>query len=184
MGKSLRSKVKRRFRSLKREVLNRGSLRDDLNSISAKLKLTAEGKSYREPEAKNAFLYPNDPQSRFPQYQKQPLVDFRSSHIDFAGHEFIGALRKKAKNIASAKHEDDGIEIELEQIAEQDKEDSEVDADEDLMADFDKLKLEGKKRRNKKNRMETEDDKILQKGSKKIKKKKEDVKKSKKYMRF
>jgi hypothetical protein len=184
MGKSLRSKVKRRFRSLKREVLNRGVLREQLNDISAKLKMTAEGKNYREPEVKNAFLYPNDPQAKFPQYQKQPLVDFRSSHIEFAGHEFIGALRKKAKSIAASKSADDGIEIELEQIAEQDGEESQPEVDDDLMADFDKLKLEGKKRRGKKNRMETEDDKILQKGSKKIHKKKDDVKKSKKYMRF
>jgi len=181
MGKSLRSKVKRRFKTLKREVLNKTIIQDQLNEISAKLKLTAEGRYYRQEEAKNAFLYPNDPNAHFPQYQKQPLVDFRSSHIDFAGYEFIGGSRKKSK---PAKETED-IAIELEEIPEQPEEQLEDDNEEDLMADFDKLKLGGKKK-NKKNKMETEEDNnFLSIHSKKIgKTKKQDVKKSRKSMRF
>jgi len=65
MGKSLRSKVKRRWRALKRKVVETSVKPAELAEISHKLRATAQGLEYREKKPANAFKYPNDPCAQF-----------------------------------------------------------------------------------------------------------------------
>lgn len=86
MAKGLRSKVKKRWRSLKRAHVEEVKLKSDLQEISSKLHATIHNvftsisskKAYRTPEPKNAFLFPNDPSAAIPKYVQPQLIDFRS----------------------------------------------------------------------------------------------------------
>ena len=128
-------------------------------------------------------MYPDEVDAEFPQFKKQPLIDFRNAHIDVAGYEFSGSHRTK-QNV-KGKTIDTKIDIEEQS---EDKKDSEAEEEEpeDLLNDFGKMKLEVKKKAKKGNRMTTEDNSgFLSLKTKQIKKtKKQDCKKSKKSMRF
>lgn len=66
MAKSLRSKVKRRWRTLKRKVVHQEKGSDNLKLMSSRLDAISKGQEYREAEKKNAFLNPEDPEAEFP----------------------------------------------------------------------------------------------------------------------
>lgn len=118
----------------------------------------------------------------FPQYKKQPLVDFRSSSIPFSGKEFSGAYRKKIKGEQVIESK----EIEVEDVGEENQGDEEVESV-DLEKDFGKFKISEKKKRIKKKPEEKE---IIYLKEKEIQKKKASAKKqrscrkSRKNMKF
>lgn len=152
------------------------------------LKIKNKWSLHIEPEKKNAFKYPKDPSAVFPQYKKQPLVDFRSSSIPFAGTEFSGAYRKKNKETEV----NETKEIEIEEIKEDSQqEEGSLNEDEiqdnDLEKDFNKFKISSKKKRIKKSSQEKEIIYLEEKKVKKIKEKKKkerSCRKSRKNMNF
>ena len=66
MGKSVRSKVKRKWRTLKREHVYELTGRQDLEDVSQKLHCSLNGDKYRTATSKNAFKHPKDPEAVFP----------------------------------------------------------------------------------------------------------------------
>ncbi|KAM3143028.1 hypothetical protein pb186bvf_004846 [Paramecium bursaria] len=126
MAKSQRSKVKRRWRSLKRLHVENTIVKKDVAELSQKLEATIQNRQYRTEELKNAFLHPNDPQAIFPQYKPPLLVDFRSSALPYKGNQYVGALRKKiTKTIILKDTEEDKTQnlIEEEQEVHNDEDD-------------------------------------------------------------
>eukprot|EP01017_Pseudomicrothorax_dubius_P033162 TRINITY_DN4412_c0_g1_i7.p1 TRINITY_DN4412_c0_g1~~TRINITY_DN4412_c0_g1_i7.p1 ORF type:complete len:182 (-),score=59.97 TRINITY_DN4412_c0_g1_i7:39-584(-) len=181
MAKGLRSKVKRRFRTLRRKVVEDLYGRSEAEGLSSKLVATIENRNYRVKEPKNAFLYPNDPDAAFPQKVVAPIVDLRAAQIPIAGAEFIGALRKKKQK--EEVHEDN--EDIFEEVGEEEVNNVEEDA-EDLVGDLEKLGIEHKPRRQRKKKGNIEIEPMSVK-SKPIKKKdfrSESCRRSKKFIRF
>ena len=74
-----------------------------------------------EPKKKNAFLYPNDPDAVIPQYEKQQLIDYRSSAIENSGFEYRGGQRKTRRlaEQEEAKGDDEGWDEE--EVVDQDE---------------------------------------------------------------
>jgi hypothetical protein len=191
MAKSLRSKIKKRFRTLKRKHIEIVKGLQDKQDLNNNLQATIRGFNYRPIEKKNAFKYPKDPNSGFPQYKKQTLVDFRSSSIPFAGTEFSGAYRKKIKPEEIKPEE---LDIEIEEVIEEKEGNNEGNMDDfedieenvDIDQDFAKIKISGKKKIKK---SKEEKDIILLK-SKEVQKQKQkkksqrSCKKSRKTMKF
>ncbi|KRX08579.1 hypothetical protein PPERSA_10383 [Pseudocohnilembus persalinus] len=95
MAKSVRSKVKKRWRSLKRKVTEEQKTKGELQILENRLKSTINGIEYREPEKKNAFLHPEDPEAVFPQFVPQKNIDFRANNIPYSGLEYAGSARPK-----------------------------------------------------------------------------------------
>ena len=164
------------------------------------MQLQSEGKPWRTIEAPNAFLHPTDPNASFPQYKKQPLIDFRNDKIEFAGYEFIGGRKKKLPTGLLQSHVRDEVDIEEmgevpnfeetkgEAGADVEEEDMQID-EEDLAAELDGMKLSSKreeKRAKKKKQMEMMEEDTLASNTKKIKKKdnRRNCKKSRKIMKF
>ena len=71
----------------------------NLEILNKSLKLSSKGFQYQETAKKNAFLAPNDPDAKFPQFVPRKIVDFRSSHNPYSGYEMPGNLRKKQKTV-------------------------------------------------------------------------------------
>lgn len=94
MAKSLRSKIQRRWRSLRRSHIDTAVCKAQETKITDSLNAVMCGQEYREKEYKNAFLHPEDAESKFPQRTPAPMIDLRSSSIAGAGREWSGANRK------------------------------------------------------------------------------------------
>jgi len=183
MGKSIRCKVKKRLRSLKREQYEQQVGRDLLSKLSHKLQTTPGLHDPEDVPKVNAFLYPEDPSAAFPQYQKPTLIDFRSANVDFSGFEFRGSSRKNKAQVAPTEGD---FELEkIEEIKQDEEEFVEVD-EEDLLQDFNKMGLESNSKKIKKKKraegMEDERDFIPLKSKKK--KNQDGCKKSRKIMRW
>lgn len=99
MGKSLRSKIKKRFRALRRSHVNEIKIKPETEELHSKCQKGLAGLEYREKEKKNAFLHPEDPDAHFPQYKQPPMIDLRSAYVPGSGLEWSGASRKKEKVI-------------------------------------------------------------------------------------
>jgi hypothetical protein len=99
MGKGARSKVKRRWRALRRNYVDEILTNPQAEEISKKLEASILGVEYRQPEPKNAFLHPNDPTASIPKVKPEKIIDLRSSAIPGSGLEYVGAMRKKFKEI-------------------------------------------------------------------------------------
>ena len=177
MGKSIRSKVKKRFRTLKRQYYDQGQFfpplfhnpsivigNEKLGKLSESLQNNPGHHDKKDIPAKNAFLYPNDPDAVFPKFERGIPLDFRNANIDSSGYEFRGSSRKsQAKAAAAAEGTNiEGLDIELEEIPEanQQAEDDMIDIDEDdLLTDFGTMGIGGATKKIKKNkftRMDTE----------------------------
>lgn len=94
MAKSIRSKIKKRFRTVKRQrvdaMIHTPQNRDHYES----LKRVGEGRQFELSQPKNAFLEPDAPGAVFPQRKITKPIDFRSSHLPMAGFCFKGNRRK------------------------------------------------------------------------------------------
>ena len=110
MAKGLRSKIKKRWRVLKRNHLDNVIGEPRREQIKQNLEASLVGVEYRKPEPKNAFLHPNDPESKFPQVTYQPIIDCRSTAIPGSGLEWSGAQRKKDTKMITKEFFEDGVD--------------------------------------------------------------------------
>eukprot|EP00388_Colpodella_angusta_P001040 GDKJ01003492.1.p1 GENE.GDKJ01003492.1~~GDKJ01003492.1.p1 ORF type:complete len:130 (+),score=33.54 GDKJ01003492.1:36-425(+) len=97
MGKGLRSKVKRRYRAVQREVLERtvGAQRDKTLEENMEKLLCGEDIMNRTP--KNKFFNPDDPEATIPQRGVTKPIDMRAESVYEAGYAYIGANRKQIR---------------------------------------------------------------------------------------
>mmetsp|Transcript_9399 Transcript_9399/g.24324 ORF Transcript_9399/g.24324 Transcript_9399/m.24324 type:complete len:176 (+) Transcript_9399:45-572(+) len=92
MAKSIRSKVKRRFRTAKRGVVKRTVSADRSKQVVAKLGRAAQGIIDETKPRRNAFRS-DDPEAFIPQHSFTPLTDFRSEKVAEAGFAISGNRR-------------------------------------------------------------------------------------------
>jgi hypothetical protein len=112
MAKGAHSKIKRRWRALRRKQVDRNCEIPAVNSLSQKLYSTIIGRPYREADKKNAFLHPEDPAAEFPQHRPQEILDLRSNAIPESGLEWAGAYRKLQREKDLAQHDPEPMEEE------------------------------------------------------------------------
>ena len=78
MSKSIKSKIKRKYRRARREFLEATEEKVKLESKVKKLNEIISGKKVApEVQKPNAFLYPENPEAVIPQVRKRKLVDLR-----------------------------------------------------------------------------------------------------------
>jgi hypothetical protein len=96
MGKSIRSKIKKRFRTAKRQRIEKVMIRPRLEQLNAKIKKIQDGdlEGVHKPRPKNAFLHPDAEGAEFPQHTVLKPVDFRSANLPGAQYAFKGNRRK------------------------------------------------------------------------------------------
>ncbi|KAF4718837.1 hypothetical protein FOZ63_026625 [Perkinsus olseni] len=110
MAKSIRSKVKKRFRTCKRQLVSATIDKKRLQDTNQRLREVATGVFVKPTTPKNAFLYPDDPAAAFPKVLlltwldcvnerggqvivAKPL-DFRSEAMPHSGYAITGNRRK------------------------------------------------------------------------------------------
>lgn len=96
MAKSIRSKIKKRLRTVKRQRVDAMIVRPQVQANYDNLVAVMQGRSVRLNSPKNAFKYPDDEASVFSQHEIFKPIDFRSSHLPMAGYVYRGN-RKMAK---------------------------------------------------------------------------------------
>ena len=94
MAKSLRSKVKRRIRTVRRQHLYETEGKQKLQEISNKLHDPTYDMKQDYELPPNAFVEPNNPNAVFPQHAKPHIIDFRSHKMAASGFTSIGNFRK------------------------------------------------------------------------------------------
>jgi hypothetical protein len=96
MAKGIRSKVKKRYRTAKRELVNATVEKKRLEEANRKIGLVAQGRIAEVlPKAKtNGFLYPDDPDSAIPQNVNVKPLDFRSHALPGASNAAARGRRK------------------------------------------------------------------------------------------
>ena len=94
MAKSIRSKVKRRMRTARRQHFYEVEGKHRLEAISAKLTDPLYDSRADLEMPKNAFLNPSDPSAVFPQHSKPHIIDMRSHKIAGSGFTSKGNFRK------------------------------------------------------------------------------------------
>ncbi len=93
MAKSLRSKAKRRLRTVRREHYWETRGKHDLAKIAARLHNPYYDMSDFAVKP-NAFVEPSNPLAVFPQIAKPDIMDFRSHKMPKGGYAAIGTFRK------------------------------------------------------------------------------------------
>jgi uncharacterized protein (DUF608 family) len=94
MAKSLRSKIMRRWRKLKRGHLDNVIMKPKDAKIYENNMASLAGIDFRPKQPKNAYLHPDDPEAEFPKFVPAPIIDLRSTSIPGSGSEWSGASRK------------------------------------------------------------------------------------------
>lgn len=94
MGKSIRSKIKKRLRTAKRQRVDAMIIRPETQEKHDQLRRVIEGRSYTLTQPKNAFKYPDAEGAVFAQHEILKPIDFRASHMPMAGYTFRGNRRK------------------------------------------------------------------------------------------
>mmetsp|Transcript_25096 Transcript_25096/g.30561 ORF Transcript_25096/g.30561 Transcript_25096/m.30561 type:complete len:231 (+) Transcript_25096:53-745(+) len=94
MGKSIRSKIKKRLRTVKRQRVDAMIVTPREQEKHEKLLQTAQGRSVTRLRPKNAFKYPDSEDAVFPQHEIMKPVDFRAQNLPMAGTVFRGNRRK------------------------------------------------------------------------------------------
>lgn len=102
MAKSLRSKIMRRWRKLKRGHLDNVLVKPKDTKIYENNMANLAGVDYRPKDVPNAFLNPDDPEAQFPKVTPAPIIDLRSSAIPGSGREWSGANRKNNKTVTES----------------------------------------------------------------------------------
>lgn len=85
MAKSIRCKKARRLRNARAQHLYETQGKHKLQELSARLHDPAYDMKRDHQKPPNAFLYPNDPNAKFPQGTKPVFPDFRSHKMAGAG---------------------------------------------------------------------------------------------------
>lgn len=91
MAKGLRSKVKKRMRTAKRQHYWEVEGKYKLQEISRRL---CDPTYQPKPEPPNAFLDPTNPEAVFPQHQKPHIIDFRAHKMAMSGLASRHVFRK------------------------------------------------------------------------------------------
>mmetsp|Transcript_58772 Transcript_58772/g.110107 ORF Transcript_58772/g.110107 Transcript_58772/m.110107 type:complete len:232 (+) Transcript_58772:75-770(+) len=94
MGKSIRSKIKKRLRTVKRQRVEAMLVTPREEEKHEKLTKVAQGKQITLLRPKNAFKYPDSDDAVFPQHEVMKPVDFRAQNLPMAGTVFRGNRRK------------------------------------------------------------------------------------------
>lgn len=94
MGKSIRSKIKKRLRTAKRQRMDAMVITPREHEKHEALVRVAQGRSVTLSRPKNAFKYPEADDAMFPQHEVMKPIDFRASHMPMAGFAFRGNRRK------------------------------------------------------------------------------------------
>ncbi|CAE7276171.1 RFC5 [Symbiodinium natans] len=94
MGKSIRSKIKKRLRTVKRQRVDAMLVTPREEEKHQKLIKVAQGKQLTLLRPKNAFKYPESDDAVFPQHEVMKPVDFRAQNLPMAGTVFRGNRRK------------------------------------------------------------------------------------------
>lgn len=94
MGKSIRSKIKKRLRTVKRQRVDAMIITPREQEKYEKLVQVAQGRSVTRLRPKNAFKYPDSEDAVFPQHEIMKPVDFRAQNLPMAGTVFRGNRRK------------------------------------------------------------------------------------------
>lgn len=92
MAKSIRSKVKRRFRTAKRGVVKRTVSAERAKPVTEKLQRAAQGIIDPTKARRNAFRS-DEADAVIPQHTFTPLTDFRSEQVAEAGFAISGNRR-------------------------------------------------------------------------------------------
>mmetsp|Transcript_14815 Transcript_14815/g.40957 ORF Transcript_14815/g.40957 Transcript_14815/m.40957 type:complete len:356 (-) Transcript_14815:180-1247(-) len=111
MGKSIRSKIKKRLRTAKRQRVDAMIITPREKEHHEALRRVIEGRAVTLSRPKNAFKYPGDATSVFPQHEIMKPIDFRSQNLPMATYAFRGNRRKYEgeqaeymKNLAKTSH--------------------------------------------------------------------------------
>ncbi|CAK83021.1 unnamed protein product (macronuclear) [Paramecium tetraurelia] len=185
MAKSQRSKVMRRWRSLKREHLQNVKVNSDLHDLNQKLEATIQNRFQRPIQPKNKFLHPSDPTAQIPKFKPQPIVDFRSQSLPYTATQFVGARRKPVQEIVFKPEPD--VEEEIEMDDQQQNEQVQHDEADDLINAMEGVRVKSKrevKRENKARAMEEIIPLTKNKQIKKNRRKEQPARKSKKLITF
>lgn len=94
MGKSIRSKIKKRLRTAKRQRMDAMVVTPREHEKHEALVRVAQGRSLTLSKPKNAFKYPDADDAFFPQHEVTKPIDFRASNMPMAGFVFRGNRRK------------------------------------------------------------------------------------------
>jgi len=94
MGKSIRSKIKKRLRTVKRQRVDAMIVGPETQEHYDNLRKVIEGRSVTLLQPKNAFKYPNAEGAVFSQHEMWKPLDFRASHLPMAGYAYRGNRRK------------------------------------------------------------------------------------------
>jgi len=94
MAKSLRSKAKRRLRTVRREHHWDTRGKEDLNKIAARLHNPFYDLRGEFAPRVNAFVDPKNPAAIFPQIAKPDILDFRSHKMANGGYAATNTFRK------------------------------------------------------------------------------------------
>ncbi|SBT87784.1 conserved Plasmodium protein, unknown function [Plasmodium malariae] len=100
MGKGLRSKVKRRFRTVKRVHVNEVIEKPNVKKLHDRIKRMLNNKNIYEDLIRppNKFLYPDDEEAVIPQHKIVKNIDFRSEALPLSGFATTGNRRKYSVN--------------------------------------------------------------------------------------
>jgi len=96
MAKSIRCKVKKRLRTVKRQRMDAMVCTPRIEEHHKSLVSVSNGTQVKFSKVKNAFKYPNDADAAFPQHEVVKLIDFRCQSLPMAGYAFRGNRRKYA----------------------------------------------------------------------------------------
>lgn len=103
MAKSIRSKVKKRFRTAKRMLVDASVDRVRASASSTACLQIARGISRESKKSLNAFKYPDATEALFPRSQLSKPLDFRSEVLPTSGYATIGNRRKTVEGDLSSK---------------------------------------------------------------------------------
>lgn len=94
MGKSIRSKIKKRLRTAKRQRVDAMLVTPREQEHHEALQKVIQGRGVTLSRPKNGFKYPTSDDAVFPQHEVVKPIDFRSSNLPMAGFAFRGNRRK------------------------------------------------------------------------------------------
>eukprot|EP00386_Alphamonas_edax_P015974 GDKI01048857.1.p1 GENE.GDKI01048857.1~~GDKI01048857.1.p1 ORF type:complete len:225 (+),score=65.56 GDKI01048857.1:1-675(+) len=97
MAKSIRSKVKRKFRTAKRVEIKATVELNRIEKAHEKVIKLQQGESVAEKIKVNKFLHPDHPDAEIPQKGPTKNVDFRSEALPDSQTAFIGGQRSAGK---------------------------------------------------------------------------------------
>eukprot|EP00420_Gonyaulax_spinifera_P036777 CAMPEP_0197884476 /NCGR_PEP_ID=MMETSP1439-20131203/10910_1 /TAXON_ID=66791 /ORGANISM="Gonyaulax spinifera, Strain CCMP409" /LENGTH=290 /DNA_ID=CAMNT_0043504209 /DNA_START=112 /DNA_END=984 /DNA_ORIENTATION=+ len=94
MAKSIRAKIKKRLRTVKRQRIDAMVITPRMKESHEALKRVIQGRGITFKAPKNAFKFPEADAACFPQHEVMKPVDFRATHMPMAGYCFRGNRRK------------------------------------------------------------------------------------------